>query len=72
MRAFPRLRRASSSSWRQTVVRAKPFDPTNPTARFLDGRGEGVYQLSFMVDDVDAAAATLRAEGLRSWTAHVR
>jgi methylmalonyl-CoA/ethylmalonyl-CoA epimerase len=42
----------------------EPYDPTNPIARFLDRRGEGIYQLSFMVDDVDAAAATLRAEGL--------
>jgi methylmalonyl-CoA/ethylmalonyl-CoA epimerase len=42
----------------------EPYDPTSPVARFLDRRGEGVYQLSFMVDDVDAAAATLRAEGL--------
>ena len=42
----------------------EPYDATSPIARFLDRRGEGVYQLSFMVDDVDVAAITLRAEGL--------
>jgi methylmalonyl-CoA/ethylmalonyl-CoA epimerase len=47
-----------------TLELLEPYDPTSPIARFLDRRGEGVYQLSFMVDDVDAAAATLRAEGL--------
>ena len=49
---------------RRLHPRAGALRPDEPTARFLDGRGERVYQLSFMVDDVDAATATLRAEGL--------
>ena len=47
-----------------TLELLEPYTRDSPVARFLDRRGEGVYQISFMVDDVDAAAATLRAEGL--------
>jgi methylmalonyl-CoA/ethylmalonyl-CoA epimerase len=47
-----------------TLELLEPYSPESPVARFLERRGEGVYQISFMVDDVDAAAATLRAEGL--------
>jgi methylmalonyl-CoA/ethylmalonyl-CoA epimerase len=47
-----------------TLELLEPYDPKSPIARFLDKRGEGLYQLSLTVDDTDAAAATLRAEGL--------
>jgi methylmalonyl-CoA/ethylmalonyl-CoA epimerase len=47
-----------------TLELLEPYDPGSPIARFLERRGEGLYQISFTVDDVDAAAATLRAEGL--------
>lgn len=47
-----------------TLELLEPFDPASPVARFLDKRGEGVYQLSFMVEDVVAAAADLRRGGL--------
>ena len=47
-----------------TLELLEPYSGDSPVARFLDRRGEGVYQISFMVDDVDAAAATLRAEGV--------
>jgi methylmalonyl-CoA/ethylmalonyl-CoA epimerase len=47
-----------------TLELLEPYAADSPVARFLERRGEGVYQISFMVDDVDAAAATLRAEGL--------
>lgn len=47
-----------------TLELLEPYTSDSPITRFLDRRGEGVYQISFMVDDVDAAAATLRAEGL--------
>ena len=47
-----------------TLELLEPYTADSPVARFLERRGEGVYQISFMVDDVDAAAATLRAEGL--------
>ena len=47
-----------------TLELLEPYAADSPIARFLERRGEGVYQISFMVDDVDAAAATLRAEGL--------
>ncbi len=47
-----------------TLELLEPYDSKSPIARFLDRRGEGIYQLSLMVDDVTAAAASLRAEGL--------
>jgi methylmalonyl-CoA/ethylmalonyl-CoA epimerase len=47
-----------------TLELLEPYDPKSPVARFLERRGEGLYQISFTVDDVDAAATTLRAEGL--------
>ncbi len=47
-----------------TLELLEPYDPRSPIARFLEKRGEGLYQLSLTVDDTDAAAATLRAEGL--------
>jgi methylmalonyl-CoA/ethylmalonyl-CoA epimerase len=47
-----------------TLELLAPYDAKSPIARFLDRRGEGLYQLSLMVDDVTAAAATLRDEGL--------
>jgi methylmalonyl-CoA/ethylmalonyl-CoA epimerase len=47
-----------------TLELLEPYDPRSPIARFLERRGEGLYQLSLMVEDVAAAAATLREEGL--------
>ena len=48
-----------------TLELLEPDDPASAVGRFLDKRGEGIYQLSFMVENVDEAAATLRKEGLR-------
>ena len=47
-----------------TLELLEPYDPASPIARFLDRRGEGLYQLSLMVADVDQAAAQLRESGL--------
>jgi methylmalonyl-CoA/ethylmalonyl-CoA epimerase len=48
-----------------TLELLEPYREDTPIARFLARRGEGLYQLSLMVDDVDAAAGELRAAGLR-------
>jgi methylmalonyl-CoA/ethylmalonyl-CoA epimerase len=47
-----------------TLELLAPSRPESPIARFLARRGEGLYQLSLMVDDVDRAAGTLREAGL--------
>jgi methylmalonyl-CoA/ethylmalonyl-CoA epimerase len=47
-----------------TLELLEPYEAKSPIARFLDRRGEGLYQLSLTVDDVPAAAAALREEGL--------
>lgn len=47
-----------------TLELLEPYRSDSPVARFLDRRGEGVYQIALAVEDVDAAAAALRAAGL--------
>ncbi len=42
-----------------------PLTPESPIARFLDRSGPGLQQLAYTVRDVEAAAAALRARGLR-------
>src|SRR4051812_8679051 len=42
-----------------------PARPASAIARFLDRSGPGLQQLAYTVADVEAAAAALRARGLR-------
>ncbi len=42
-----------------------PLHADSPIARFLERNGEGIQQVAYRVDDVDAAGARLRAAGLR-------
>ncbi len=42
-----------------------PLSPDTAIGRFLDRHGPGLQQLAYRVTDVDAAAAALRAAGLR-------
>jgi methylmalonyl-CoA/ethylmalonyl-CoA epimerase len=42
-----------------------PLTPDSTIAKFLDRHGPGLQQLAYTVADVDAAAAALRARGLR-------
>ena len=42
-----------------------PLGPDSPIARFLDRFGEGIQQVAYTVEDVDAVAADLRARGVR-------
>lgn len=42
-----------------------PLTPESAIAKFLDRNGQGVQQVAYTVDDVETAAATLRAKGLR-------
>ncbi|HET7475778.1 MAG TPA: methylmalonyl-CoA epimerase [Dermatophilaceae bacterium] len=42
-----------------------PLGPHSPIAKFLDRSGPGVQQVAYRVEDVEAAAATLRDRGLR-------
>ena len=43
----------------------EPTDPDSPSARFLKSRGEGVYLVSFDVDDLAPAVRHVRANGGR-------
>jgi len=42
-----------------------PLRPDSPIARFLDRSGEGIQQVAYTVEDVDAVSATLRSRGVR-------
>ena len=42
-----------------------PLSPDTTIGRFLDRHGPGLQQLAYRVSDVEAAAAALRAAGLR-------
>jgi len=42
-----------------------PLRPDSPIGRFLDRSGEGVQQVAYTVEDVDAVTATLRDRGVR-------
>ncbi|MBN1170747.1 MAG: methylmalonyl-CoA epimerase [Micromonosporaceae bacterium] len=42
-----------------------PLTPESTIAKFIDKRGQGIQQLAYTVTDVEAAAAALRARGVR-------
>lgn len=42
-----------------------PLRDDSPVGRFLERSGEGVQQVAYGVDDIEAASAELRAAGLR-------
>jgi methylmalonyl-CoA/ethylmalonyl-CoA epimerase len=42
-----------------------PATPESTIARFLDRNGEGIQQVAYGVDDIDAASAELRSRGMR-------
>ncbi|CCH78658.1 Putative glyoxalase I family protein; putative Methylmalonyl-CoA epimerase (MCEE) [Nostocoides japonicum T1-X7] len=42
-----------------------PLTPESTIARFLDRNGEGIQQVAYRVEDVDAVCDTLRSRGLR-------
>ncbi|KRE38598.1 methylmalonyl-CoA epimerase [Janibacter sp. Soil728] len=42
-----------------------PLSPESTIAKFLDRSGQGMQQLAYRVEDIDAVCATLRERGLR-------
>ena len=42
-----------------------PLRPDSTIGKFLDTRGAGIQQVAYRVADIDAAAESLRAKGLR-------
>ena len=43
----------------------EPTAPESPIARFLEKNGEGIHHLAYQVDDLEAALARLKSEGVR-------
>lgn len=43
----------------------EPLDADTPVGRFLERRGEGMHHVAFVVVDIEAALAHLKAEGAR-------
>ncbi|MEZ4614851.1 MAG: methylmalonyl-CoA epimerase [Caldilineaceae bacterium] len=48
-----------------TIELIAPTDSESGTARYLQNRGEGTHHICFAVDDIEAALAELRAQGVR-------
>ena len=48
-----------------TIELLAPTDSESGTALYLQNRGEGTHHICFEVDDIVAALATLRQQGLR-------
>ncbi|MCB0106327.1 MAG: methylmalonyl-CoA epimerase [Caldilineaceae bacterium] len=48
-----------------TIELIAPTDTESGTARYLQNRGEGTHHICFAVDDIEAALAELRAQGVR-------
>lgn len=42
-----------------------PLDDSSTIAKFLDRNGQGIQQLAYRVEDIDAVCTTLRERGLR-------
>jgi methylmalonyl-CoA/ethylmalonyl-CoA epimerase len=42
-----------------------PLSPESTIAKFLDRSGQGIQQLAYRVEDLDAVCATLRERGMR-------
>ena len=42
-----------------------PLRPDSPIGKFLDRSGEGIQQVAYGVDDIEAVSATLRSRGIR-------
>ena len=42
-----------------------PLSPESTIAKFLDRNGQGIQQLAYRVEDIDAVCATLRERGMR-------
>ena len=42
-----------------------PLSADSPIGRFLERSGEGIQQVAYGVDDIDAVSATLRGRGVR-------
>jgi methylmalonyl-CoA/ethylmalonyl-CoA epimerase len=42
-----------------------PLRPDSPIGKFLERSGEGIQQVAYGVDDIDAASEQLRARGVR-------
>jgi methylmalonyl-CoA/ethylmalonyl-CoA epimerase len=42
-----------------------PLRPDSPIGKFLDRSGEGIQQVAYGVDDIDAVSAELRGRGVR-------
>ncbi len=42
-----------------------PLSEDSPIAKFLDRHGEGIQQVAYGVDDIDATSAELRTRGVR-------
>ena len=59
------IRRAFLTIGDASLELFQPTSDTNPAAKFLAERGEGMYVLSLEVDDLNGAVGTLARQGIK-------
>lgn len=59
------VRLASLPAGNAFLELAQPLTPDHRLAAFMDERGEGVFSLAIEVDDLEAAVAELRGQGVQ-------
>ncbi|OEU77040.1 MAG: methylmalonyl-CoA epimerase [Desulfuromonadales bacterium C00003093] len=43
----------------------EPTSPASPIAKFLEKNGEGIHHMAYEVDDIEAALADMKEQGVR-------
>ncbi len=59
------VRTADLALGENTLQLAQPLETDSPVMRFIERRGEGIYNIALEVDDLDAAVAELRERDVR-------
>ncbi|WP_375489194.1 methylmalonyl-CoA epimerase [uncultured Jatrophihabitans sp.] len=63
--AMLEVAQGDDSSGSTRIQLLAPLTPESTIAKFLDRNGQGVQQVAYTVDDIDAVSTTLRERGMR-------
>jgi methylmalonyl-CoA/ethylmalonyl-CoA epimerase len=60
-----KVKTATFTVGESAIELTEALDPESPIARFIEKWGEGVHHVSFIVDDIEAELARLKAAGFQ-------
>lgn len=60
-----KVRTAMFTVGTSAIELTQALDPESPVAKFIANRGEGMHHVSFVVDDIEAELARLKAAGFQ-------